>query len=306
MPDPILLFSGSSGLNTIVDPVRIQYNPETGVTDLALAVNVSIDDTGRISRRKGQRQLQSGEFHSIFCDTGNCFVVEERVSDAAIMQLATDYSLTGLRSSLAKDRRMSFCQIGSQTFYTNGLQNGVIENSISLPWPEQAHVGAETSRSFSGAPLGTHIAFFAGRMWISEGSVLWYSEPYAYGKFDLARSFIWLGSDIRMIKPVATGLFVSDSTATWFFQGTVPKEMTQDQVSSIPVHEWSDAIGLVDGKDFGIPEAGLCAVWSSDRGLHLGIKDGSVIDLTVDKLVYPSGVRGASLFNGSTILNTVE
>jgi len=306
MATPITLFTGTSGLNTVEDPVRIAFDPEVGVTDLSIAVNIDIDDTGRISRRKGLRELKNGEFHSVFCDRGDCFTIEERTSDAALKQIATDYSLTGLRSGLTKDKRMSFAQVGKATYYSNGIENGVIEDSISIPWPVQSHVGAETSRSFSSAPVGTHLTHFAGRMWIIDGPMLWYSEPFAYGKFDLSRNFFWFGSDLRMVKSVSTGLFVSDSTAIYFLQGTNPKEMHQDEIFSSPAHEWSDAIGLVDGNDLGIPEFGLCAIWSSDKGLCLGVKDGSVHNLTVDKLIYPSGTKGASLINGSKIINTVE
>jgi len=155
-----IILKGALGINNIIDPLRHPYNPETGVGFLAEAINCNIDDSGMISRRAGQTLLSAVSSHSIFCDKGDCFVVQDRVGDAALYQVGTDYSLAGIRSGLTKGARVSFCQVGSKTYYSNGYQNGVIENGLSTAWPALLpHVGADTVRAFYPAPIGTHLAY---------------------------------------------------------------------------------------------------------------------------------------------------
>ena len=40
MADPIVIFSSSNGLNNKIDPVRLPYDPDTGVQDLAVPQGV--------------------------------------------------------------------------------------------------------------------------------------------------------------------------------------------------------------------------------------------------------------------------
>jgi len=302
-----ILFSGATGLNNILDPVRLPYNPSSGISDLSEAVNVFIDDTGRVSRRSGQTLLSAIVSHSLFCDKGDCFVVQDREADAALYQVATDYTLTGIRSGLTKGARVSFAQVGDKTYYSNGYQNGVIENGISSAWPvAPAHVGATTVRSFYPAPIGSHIAFFQSCMWIAKDNVIWVSEPNAFGKFDFARKYFQFGTKVMMIKPVANGVWVSDEEATGFIEaGERFASMRYIKKSSFPAHEWSENIELVDLRDTEYQIPGLSAVWSSDAGLCIGTSEGQLIIPTEKKLIYPTGARGTTLVDGHNVINSI-
>ena len=306
MRNPLTIFTGTPGLNNRVDPVRLKIDRETGIAELAQAINITIDDTGRPSRRLGASLLAAGGFHSMFCDGGDCFVVQDHALESAIYQLSTAHTLAGVRSGLTKGLRFGWCQVGTDTYYSNTQQNGIITAGVSRAWAAQAHVGAPTTRQFSAPPLGSHLAHFAGRMWIASGSVLYYSEPFAYGKYDLARCFIWFGTDITLVKPVKDGLFVSDSNRTFFLAGTNPKEFDQRTVLDTPAHAYSAAFGYIDGADLGLPGAGPCAVWSCDEGLCVGTQSGELRVITKDRLIYPTGSRGATVFYNHTAINTIE
>lgn len=299
----INLYTGYSGLHTKVDPTRIPYDPDTGISALSEAVNVTIDDSNTVSRRPGQTLLQPGSYHSLFCDTGDCFVVQERVSDAAIFKVNTDYSLTGVRSGLTKNKRMSMCQINSKVFYSNTVENGFIENGISEPWPDAKHVGPESVYYFANAPLGKHIEYYNSRIYLAKDNVVWYSERFAYGKFRPASGFIQFSTDVKMIKAVATGLFISDSEYTYFFKGTSPLDFTQETKQNAPAHEWSVAIGFIDLQHMDL--YGQHAVWSSDKGLCIGTATGEILVFTERKLNYPNGVAGATVINGLEVINSV-
>lgn len=304
-----IILKGALGINNKIDPLRHQYNSDTGVGFLAEAVNCDIDDSGMISRRSGQVELSAVTSHSVFCDKGDCFVMQDRTveNDAALYKVGTDLSLTGVRSGMTKAARTSFCQVGAKTYYSNGYQNGVIEDGISSPWPVvTTHVGAVTVRAFYDAPIGNHLAFFQQAMWIAEDNVIWVSEPNAFGKFDFSRKYFQFGSNVILIKPVSGGVWVSDESKIGFIASSNKfEDMRWDKKSSFPAHEWSENIELVDLSKTELQIPGLSAVWSNDQGICVGTADGELIITTKEKLVYPTGASGATVVNGYNIINTV-
>jgi len=301
----VKILTGSTGLNTKVDPVRIAYDPKTGVSELGVAVNVTLDVTGRISRRKGYTLAQAGNYHSLYCNGGDCFVVLDRTNDDALMQVGTDLSLKGVRSGLNK-ARMSFLDVDGTVFYANGFENGMIINGISHPWMVNEHVGAETTRHFSEAPIGNHLEYFYGRIFIAVGDTLYWSEPYAYGKYDLTRCFVQFSSKITMVKAVEGGLFVSDQKDTWFLRGTDPSEFTQAKVAAYPAYEWSVAIDYIEAGEIGYPP-GLSVMWVSKQGACLGHATGLFFNLTKEKVDYPAnGAYGAGIIKDYKFIHTIE
>jgi hypothetical protein len=301
-----IILKGTSGLNNIIDPLRHPYNPETGVGFLAEAVNIDIDDTGGISRRAGQVLLQSGNFHSLFCDKGDCFVVQDRADDAAIYKVGTDYSLSGVRSGLTKGARVSFCQVGAKTFYVNGHQNGVIENGISSAHPISTYTGPDVISHFSQAPVGEHLTYALNRLWVAMGNVIYCSEPFKLGLFRLSSRFFQFGTRIRMICAVANGVWISDSESTGFIAFSEKWEgLKYNKNLDIPSHEWSDNCKLVDLSRTSLQINGLSAVWSNDAGLHIGTEDGKLINLTDKNLIYPSGSSGSVLVETTFIVNNI-
>jgi hypothetical protein len=309
MVEPITLFDGAVGLNTVLDPQRLSHGTrETpNYIELAEAVNVSIDDRGLVSLRKGDQLAQAGSFHSLFCDGGDCFVIQERTSDAVIMQVNPNMTLTGIRSGLAKNRRTSFTQANNDTFYANGAQNGFIRGGVSSPWPVDTYHGPETNLSFVAAPVGNHVAFKpGGLMLIGAGPVLWINhEPFSFGMFNQRSGFVQFGSDIRMICPVAAGVFVSDSEQTWFLRGQSWFDFVQERVDTAPAIEWSLAHDRIALRDTGIDASGFGRFWASTDGVCIGLDDGSIINLTKEKINYPKGYNeGACLITNSHIIHT--
>lgn len=304
---PVLIFSSTKGVNTRVDEARLALDFETGECELAEGVNITIDQSGRIYRRTGYSLVIAGEYHSVFCDNGPCFVVQERVNDAALMQVASDLSLSGVRSPLTKGLRMSFWQDGPTTYYSNGKENGIIVDGISAPWPDHTnHVGPETSRVFFPAPVGTHINVGHGRMWIFDGKILWFSEPYAYGKFDNARGYIPFHSIGRMVRCVDNGVWVSDSHSTYFMEGTNPAEMVPKVKAPYPMLEWSDSTITVDAIEYGFNwSPGQSLVVISTEGLCLMGPSGEFENLGKKKLLAPPGAtKGATLIRGDNAIHS--
>lgn len=299
--DIIPLFRSSSGLMTTVDPTRIPYDPESGVTALAKAVNITHDETGRPTRRRGYTLKQSGGFHSLFCDEGDCFVG----SGPYLYRVGTDYSLQQLRGALS-GARISFLQHNEETYYANGWQNGVIRDGVSYSWPVGAYEGPDTIRQFSGAPVGQHLAYYNSRFYVSRNKVLWISEPFAPGLFDRARGFIQFENKITMIKPVDNGVFVSDTKRTWFLAGKDYTDFEQKLAAPYPALEWSDAVEYISASELGLEAVGHCALWGSPEGAILGTPDGRAINLTKDRVVYPKlGAQGAGLLRNKNFIHSI-
>ena len=303
MIEPIPVYTGSVGLNTRVDPTRLPFDPDTGVTALSMAVNVRHDDTGRVSRRKGYSLSQAGAFHSLWSNGDVCFVV----MNGALYSVGTDLSLQGIRSGIDPTARMAFCDAMGLIYYGNGINKGVIDNGISKEWTKGIYVGATTSRVFAGPVNPQHIAFFSGRMFLSYANVLWWSEPFAPRLYDMARSYIPFGSKVKMMFPVKNGIFVSDSKLTYFLTGTNPKEFYLDKVANYPALEWSENHTHVDGNTLGIEGVtGLCAAWASERGVCVGTPDGRMINITEKDIVFPPASTGSIVAMGDNIINSIS
>lgn len=296
----IPIFTRSLGLDTSVNPLAYQYNPDTGIQRLATAVNITHDKTGMISSRPGYELVATGNFHSLFCAGKDCYIGK----DNNLYKVGSDLSLTGVRGGL-QGTRISYWQDADTIYYTNGFQNGILVGGLSYPWPEHAYDGPPTTRSFSAAPIGTHIAVFNGRMLIAVGHTIFISEPWGYGLFNLA-NYIDFTSNVVMILPTDFGVYVSDEESTWFFEGQHFTDFKQTKVAEYPALEWSETTDTVDAATLGLDVTGLSWLWGSTNGAVLGLPTGQIINLTVNKVKYPNiGTKGAGLLYGNNFIHSM-
>ena len=303
MSKPVRILSGGMGLNTVVDPIRLPFDPETGISDLAVAVNVTVDETGCLSRRDGYLKVRNDNAHSLFCNGGDCLFV----SGDTLHRLLPDYSVATVRTGIPDGWRMAYAQVNNDIYYSNSIVLGIVRaGGIHEDWIAQFYVGPETNRVFDGPRPGNHLAFAFGRIFVADGDVLWWSEPFGFARFDRTRNFIQFPSRIVMVKTVAGGLYVSDEERTSFLAGTDPKEFIQVTAANFPALEWAEAIDLVEGLEIGVPEPGLCALWASREGACMGTPGGMVINLNKKKVIYPDqGSWGAGLLRGYNYIHTI-
>ena len=203
----IPIFSGSSGLNTKIDPSRIRFNPETGVSDLSACVNIDIDDTGRISRRKGFTATSRTEsWHSLF----SCGPYALGVSGNALAVLEPNMARTNIRN-VTVGAKMSFVRDTDGTqdviYYANGYEQGKVIDKLSYSWTANDYVGPTSRKEIYDPPIGHILEVRNLRMFIAEGSTLWYSEPGTLSQFRLAANYFGYQSRIKMIQAVSGGLW---------------------------------------------------------------------------------------------------
>jgi hypothetical protein len=147
---------------------------------------------------------------------------------------------------------------------------------------------------FSDPPTGYLLELFNGIMLIAQDNVLWYSEPFAYSWFDLAKNYIQFSDRLVMVKAVQGGIFVSTEKETFFYKGEAVKELQQLKVADYPAIEGTEAsVSASKVGDGGI--SGLAVVWASTKGICFGGPDGYFRNFTMRKLTYPAARYGAGL-----------
>ena len=303
------MFTRTNGLNTQIPAHRSMLDPQSGTMELAIAVNVDVDNSGQIGRRPGQPRISSLAWTTIWCNGGRCFGAYDRTNDSAVAELLSDgVTVHTLATGFTKGARYSFTNVGDKYFFANNYENGLISGDTVSSWPDTTgQKGTRRARQLYPAPIAKHIAYWAGIMWLAFDNIIVASEPYSPGAYDLANRYFHFGSDIRMIRPVPGGLWLSDSEQFGFitceesFQNMrwIPKH-------SNPAHEYSVANELVNlsGSAWQVP--GKSAVWSCDDGFVVGHEDGQFDIVTNNTLEYPKGTMGATVIQqGAQLINTV-
>lgn len=283
MARDVSLFKGTTGLNDKVDSVRVK--PE----ELTSAVNVDIDRTGRISRRNGFASVLAKGSHSIFPCGNYCLFV----SGTDLCVLNPDYSWSAIRT-VTQGARMDYYKLGSAVYYLNGHERGIVIDRVHTAWNALAYVGPATTRTFSDPPIGTLLDLYNGRMFITEEDVEWYSEPFAYAWFDLARNFVPLPGRLVMKRAVKSGIFISTEDEQFFLGGGTPDEMTITKIAEYPAI--AGTVVRVNFSRIGDGSvAGIGLIWASTKGICLGSPNGEFRNVSQNKINFAGGAVGAGL-----------
>lgn len=303
MTDPITIFRKTNGLNTLIDPVDLDISK--GIQELAVANNVDISDKGRLSRRKGYTEVLSGSYHSLFCDGGEAIVV----SGTNLCLLNNDYTTTTI-AQVTQGAKLSCCKINDDIYYCNGHECGIVRNGSVVDWNKGDYVGPTSYRVLDNPPIGTHVESFNGRVYISQGGSLWFSEPFAFGAFNLEDNLWWFPSNIKMVRAVEDGLYISTSNEVFFLSGIDTDAPIQTKVCDYPAIEYSES--WAEGRLIIFPEGGISIsqgggkrflMWLSNFGICFGGPGGQFTNLTWDKIgEFPNGLTGSSIiFNGKFV-----
>jgi len=308
------IFRGTDGINTRLDPARIQYDHRTGIVDLAAAVNVAVDDTGRISRMKGFTHRQTGDIHSLFCEAGDVCLC---VRGDALSIVEPDLALTPIRN-VHPGALMSYAQVGHRIFYANGIEKGYVDvrDRLSHAWTQGAYVGPDTHRQFIDPPSGTVIRYYNGRVLIAQGDTLWMTEPLDYTRVDPVRGHIPFETGaITSIRPAGGCVYVSAGRAVWALVGRdVGTDVARLPVSDVPMVAGTDVnvFGrpdmLPDGRIYiDTRQRVLGALWTARDGIYYGGADGAVVNLTRDRLAdLPAATTGAAMISDHTYITILN
>jgi hypothetical protein len=291
------IFRKAHGLNNKVNPVRLAegVDPKESV-DLAAAVNIEIDNTGRISRRKGYTKVLDVQAEDIFCDGWSCLFRE----GDTLYNLHNDYTASAIYTPLTSGLRLYYTTVGAEIYFSNGVEKAIFNCMVGLArtWEAGEYVGPATSREMIETPAGTHLALYRARLYLAQGSLVLYTEPFAYAWVDMTRNFIQLPAAVTAIMPVNDGIFFSTEKGIYFYAGMLPEEFMPRKVFDHPVIDGSQVKTTI-GKLSGNESDDTAWVFMTEKGVCICKAEGIVFNMTESKLVYPRGGR----FGAGVIIN---
>jgi len=220
----IPIMTATTGLNNALDPTRIAFDIKTGETELAQAINVDIDNSGRLSRRLGRTKKSTLSARCGFASAETCLFV----SGTNLMIMRSDYASAILRTDLTVGARMRYMRIAGRIYYANGYQKGYVHKEKDNVWEKGDYEAAgDEQRIFSDPPNGHIVSWFAGRALVARENAIFASEPSFYGVFDLHAGARLVPERVTMLHPTPQGLWVGTTTQVLFYRGTKWEELKQ-------------------------------------------------------------------------------
>lgn len=303
----VTVYKRALGVNNRLDPSRLPYDHESLSGSLSSCVGMRIDTSGGPYRDFGYAMQRSGNFHSLYCRDGVTCLAGKGKGLYQIVRDGSGIIERGLRDSLS-GLRISFCQVGEQIFYSDGLsKNGVVTGGVSMDWPSHRYL-QQTDRVFTHAPVARHMAEINGRMFmnpVSHPDIIVWSERGQLGLYNLGESFRRLEGPIRMIASVPPdGLFVSTDQRTVFFR--VSDRVKLEPADTKPVVEWSLADMPIACRSLGFDLPGEARIWRTEVGPCAGLPTGDVVPMIEGSIVLSPGCAnsGASILVGDYLYST--
>jgi hypothetical protein len=145
-------------------------------------------------------------------------------------------------------------------------------------------------------PAGRALALYRGRIYIAVGAHLFATTALSYEHCDLRDYRAIDGSEILLLAPVESGIFVGTASAIWFLSGasfTDNALVRKLDGPPIPGTVAFGDIGDILGNDQLAGQRGV--MFATPQGIVLGMPDGTLLNLTVDTYTLPKAGQGAAL-----------
>jgi hypothetical protein len=303
---PIMVFAATTGLNNVLDPALIPFDPKDGRQDVAEIVNMWVDDAHYAKRREGFTLRTAGYFHSLQSDGENAYVIYETGTQGILQRVNHDGTIeAGVVSALAPYAPMSGDFLAGQFFWGNGQQKGIATGTSWVPWimtpPTIGEIVAQ--EQFYSAPLvAGPIWFHSGRIYLADRKAVFFSEHAARGGYSRFRmgnyGFMQFETPVLMGFSVNDGMYIGDSESIYFIEGDpgtkdVPKQI---KVANYPAIAGTNSYStLKSGTQFLGSSQKYEAVIATTNGICTAGSGGSFKNLTEEKLIYPYAQSGAGI-----------
>jgi hypothetical protein len=158
--------SGFRGIDTIAEPERLHSLPskEQALVDLCEAVNIDVDDTGRVSRRAGQTmEVEVDAPHSLWSNGDVCLYVQ----DGLMYRLSEAFASVAIAGGLA-DTPVSYVEANDRIYHANGVTSAVYEQGRVRSWGIAVSL-ADAAASATSGDMPAGIYQFAMTLLRSDG-----------------------------------------------------------------------------------------------------------------------------------------
>ena len=331
MPDPqqagppqTLILNGFDGLKNTVQAERMTPR------DLVRALNVTLDDAGQLSRRRGYTKKLSGNAHSPFTATaGQVFLV----LDGVLGMLRRDYSFQALRAGIASDPSagltpLSYAQVGPTVYFSSPTDSGKIDvgtlavsnwgaprslwlSPVVNPTTTLAQIAGKLLRK---PPNGAWIAYFNGRIYLGVGSVVWYTELFLYDWVDATKNFLQFEAEVTMVGAVGDGIYVGTAEGLWFVSPQIRLDgsssgMKRQRMMDSPVIPGS--MVTIPGELGNPPQVPQTAdtpmqvalLFMTTNGVCVASNGGTATNLTEAKFFFPEALNAAAMYRRQDGMN---
>ena len=301
MPTPIVS-RGFTGLRTKVDPVSPGKDKD-GLVPLSSCSNVDIDDSYRLSLRRGYQSIYTqsiGSCRSCWGHKNLNFAVFMEGDAMSIINLE-DMSIARIRQ-ITPGFKFFFSLVGDKVYYTNGINQGLIDvpARTTRSWViDTEYHGPEITLTFSPPPLGTRLCFYNGRMYIVVGRTAFISEPFDNHRYVLDENNITLPTDISLIIAAGNCMIASDQNNIYCYRGGDAQVFDVDPIYNAPGIAGTEQ--EIYPHSLGIDGVSTGVILTTTSGIIYISNIGEVTELTEDKIDIPkvSSLEGTSaIFNG--------
>lgn len=160
-------------------------------------------------------------------------------------------------------------------------------------------------------PGGQIIRAWRGYVVVARDDTLLVSQPLRYGVHDTRYDILPWPTRVRMLEPVASGLFVGDEQGVTFLRGERPSALERVATSGAPVVDGSGT--SIEAAELGALGLNLnlrgdrFAVWLARNGYVLGSNDGQIIELQAQRITLPAAqTSGASVIANRRIVTAIQ
>jgi hypothetical protein len=289
--DPVAVFKSSAGLVTSQDDFGFDYNPDAA--PLSSCSNVDITDRGKIRMRGGYDLWVSallGSMHSGFATADRLAFVE----GDALSVVNKEGIITRLRSVTVGEHMSFIDDMYGRIFYANGYENGFIQNDVAYSWAApRPRVGPNTNKQYSTPPVGHLLGRMGGRTVVAHDNFLYLSEPFNPFSYNLNEGVVPLDSPARMIKEVTGGVWVSSSTAIYYFATRDPRTLDPIKIYNKPAVRGTDV--YLHSSEVMEEILGLGVMVTAEDAILFLTDDGRMINMTDDTIDIPPGSSGTAM-----------
>jgi hypothetical protein len=280
-----LTFSKFKGINNVDNAVNLERD------ELSEAVNVDIDNQGRVTRRNGytRKFTPSGVLHSLWSNDRICLFID----GTTLKRLHEDYTATTIRTGVT-NLPMEYLDVDEKIYYSNASVNGYIDTSFV-----DNQYAVPTVAYKAKPPTGQKIEWYNGRIYIVRNETIWFTDPYNYNVVDMRMNAVKMKDEVTMIKAVDDGLYIGigdidDRGSVLFLSGGTPEDFTSKEVANYGAIEGSAV--KTKSSFVGNGDDGKKVLWTSRKGICLGENGGKFTNLTSGKYVVPNNRYGAGMF----------
>lgn len=156
-------------------------------------------------------------------------------------------------------------------------------------------------------PAGQHAAYYNGRLYVMEGSILYWSEPNHYALTNIQFNhlpFAEVGTMVAAASEGSNGVFVGQENRTYFLRGASP-----DQAQFVEAYQAgviSHTLAYVPGSRLPLdnPPTAMVPMWVATNGvICVGLPNGEVLPLTEQRFVTAKAAKGAAMYRAQRGIN---